>query len=222
VTIIAAQQPYFLPDFNFFLKIIKSDVFLLVNHLKFRKQSKICRVLIKNKNHKKYLSVPVVHSGDPHPYIYQVKICNTNNWRSTHLRTLESEFRSYPYFEFYFPLIKDIYLKQTDFLVDFLIDLISLQLDLLNLKKVTKVSTDLEIRDSTSLKSWMIRFKNPHLLIQKNELDYYKKNFPEFNYQIMENPKTSFLPKPYHTSQSFIKLLFLKGPESILFLKKTI
>ena len=98
MTLIAAQQPYYLPDFNFFSKINKSDVFLLANHLKFRKQSEICRVLLEKKIHKKILSVPVVHSNNPHPYIYQVKICNAKNWRATHLRTMESKFRNYPYF----------------------------------------------------------------------------------------------------------------------------
>lgn len=219
MTLIAAQQPYFLPNFYFFTKIFQSDTFLLADHLKYRKQSPISRVTISPKATPKYLSIPINHTSEPHPPLPQVEINNEERWKQKHLRTLQSLFSKYPYFDYYFPILKEIYQRDHYYLYEFLKDVIFLQMDFLSAEKEIEISTQSGISDLQSLKRWMDSFREPILLIHPEEQGYYQKNFPEFRLKIVKKPGDIFHVN-YTPNFPLLNLLFLKGPETTFYLKK--
>jgi hypothetical protein len=119
---IAAQQPFYLPDFYYFSKIFRSDIFLIADHLRFRKQSPIVRTRLDNG---KYLTIPVSHQGLPaQPALRKVQLVSDDHWKIVHLRTIRSLYQKLPYFEHYFPELEEIFNRRHQYLSHFLIDLI--------------------------------------------------------------------------------------------------
>lgn len=216
---IGAQQPYFLPDFFYFYKIYCSDIFLIADHLLFRKQSAITRVRIDEHLPEKYLTVAVKHQANPHPPLKQIEMSHTEDWKRRHLMTLKSLFHKAPYFDYYFPELCKIYKKKQARLTNFLIDLIQWQSDLIFPAKQIIVATRYGINNMKDLRSWLINFEDPVWLISEDETVYYQKNFPDIPFTKLSLCKDLSFPPGYHPQMPLFILLLLRGPETIFYFK---
>ncbi len=214
---IGAQQPYFLPDFYYFYKIARSEMFIVADFLKFRKQSPIVRTKI-SADH--YLTIPVIHQKNPHPLIKNIEMAQTEDWQRIHLRTLESNFHKYPYFEYYFPELVSLYERSGNQLNKFLKSLLHWQMKLLFSDKNVIFASAEGIENLAHLKSRLEKIEFPTFLHYPEEKNYYHKHFPEIPLQKIQVPSDIDFPADYHPSLSLILLLFLNGPETILYLKK--
>ncbi len=212
MTIISAQQPFFLPNFYFFQKIFQSDVFLIADHLRFRKQSPIVRALLSKKAKTKYLTVPIIHSANPHPHLPEVQIYPEQNWKRKHLKTLLSLYSKEPYFEYYFPFLKTIYERDYKYLLPFLQDLLQMHFHIFSPKTIIHSALKLDITDDEKFIQWIKKYENPILLIHKNEYSYYSKHFPDLSVKKI-NQVDIRLPEEFYPEMPFIILLFKKGPE---------
>jgi hypothetical protein len=217
---IAAQQPFFIPDYFYFNKIYQSDIFIIADFLKFRKQSAMVRTRFQAINPPQYLTVPVEHPPkDPQPPLYQMKLNTEENWRRKHLRTLGSMFARYPFFEHYFPFVEEIYQSKTDFLADFCIDLLRLQLQLLMPDKKIVIASKVDVYNLESLKSWLNTLNEYCFLIDPAEKLFYQKHFDGLEQLNVTVSSSVEFPETYHPIMSLLVLLFLKGPETALYFK---
>ncbi len=84
----------------------------------FNKQSFRNRCVISSPNGPLKLIIPIVRISKN--IIKDVKIDNHQNWRKIHWKSLESSYRSSPYFEFYEDEFKPLYFeKKIEYLLDF-------------------------------------------------------------------------------------------------------
>ena len=84
----------------------------------FQKQSYRNRCVISSPNGPLKLIIPIIRISKN--IIKDVKIDNHQNWRKIHWKSLESSYRSSPYFEFYEDEFKPLYLeKKIEYLLDF-------------------------------------------------------------------------------------------------------
>jgi hypothetical protein len=84
----------------------------------FRKQSYRNRCVISSPNGPLKLIIPIIRISKN--IVKDVKIDNHQNWRKIHWKSLESSYRSSPYFEFYEDEFKPLYLeKKIEYLLDF-------------------------------------------------------------------------------------------------------
>ncbi len=84
----------------------------------FQKQSYRNRCVISGPNGPLKLIIPIIRISKN--IVKDVKIDNHQNWRKIHWKSLESSYRSSPYFEFYEDEFKPIYLeRKTKYLLDF-------------------------------------------------------------------------------------------------------
>jgi len=84
----------------------------------FRKQSYRNRCVISGPNGPLKLIIPIIRISKN--IIKDVKIDNHNNWRKIHWKSLESSYRSSPYFEFYEDEFMPLYFeKKIEYLLDF-------------------------------------------------------------------------------------------------------
>ena len=84
----------------------------------FQKQSYRNRCVISSPNGPLKLIIPIIRISKN--IIKDVKIDNHQNWRKIHWKSLESSYRSSPYFEFYEEEFKPLYLeKKIEYLLDF-------------------------------------------------------------------------------------------------------
>ena len=126
--LIVGHQPQFLPYLGIFNKILKSDIFVFVDSVKFSKKSWYNRTLIKDKKDIiSYLTIPVIQENI---FIKDIKIAN-QLWKKKQLKSIELIYKQTNYFKELFPMIEKIVKNKSNFLIDYTIP--SMQIILENL-----------------------------------------------------------------------------------------
>ena len=98
--------------------LAKSSLVYIDGFENFHKQSFRNRCVISSPNGPLKLIIPIIRMSKN--IVKDVKIDNHQNWRKIHWKSLESSYRSSPYFEFYEDEFKPLYLeKKIEYLLDF-------------------------------------------------------------------------------------------------------
>jgi WbqC-like protein family len=167
-------------------------------HEHYIKQTYRNRCTIYGANGRLDLIIPIEKGKHGHQAMKDVKISYDGNWQKMHWRSLESAYRSSPYFEYYEHEFIPFYEKKTDYLVDF------------NLVLHEKLNKLLDIPNH-------FVFTEKYAVAGENFTDERKLadpflNLPETNFknytQVFES-KLEFIP-----NLSVIDLLVNCGPES--------
>ena len=141
--IVSIHQPNYIPWIGFFNKILSSDIYVVFDDVQFpRGKDYANRNQIKINNGKTWLTIPVIGKSDLKPW-NQIEI-NKNGWVNKHLASIESFYKKTPYFNEYYPEIKNIYLKDHNLLVDLTLDLIKHFIKILNKKTKIVRSSDIK------------------------------------------------------------------------------
>lgn len=97
--IISVHQPHYLPWLGYFDKIDRSDVFVILDKVQYKKREFQNRNRVKTAGGVKWLTAPVVTRGRYLQTTGEVEIDNSEDWRASHLRTLELNYRRAPHFD---------------------------------------------------------------------------------------------------------------------------
>lgn len=166
----------------------------------FQKQSFRNRSVIHGANGALNLIVPLVKRGK-RTKMSDIKIDNTQRWQILHWRSIESAYRSSPYFEFYEDDLKPFYRTEYTSLIHFNSEIQAKILELLDV--------DIELSDSTSYeKQEGIDFRTE--LQPKKEPSSY---FDLEEYTQVFSDRNGFL-----SNISILDLLFNEGPNAVNFL----
>lgn len=188
----------YLAPVSYFKLISESPKFAIETKEHFIKQTYRNRCYIYGANGNLSLSIPLQKRGN-RTTIDQVKISYEENWQKIHWKSMESAYRTSPYFEFYEEEFRPFYESK---------DIISLlefnqkiQQTVLNLIK-QKVEISLTDKYETSEKDWR---KSIH---PKNKEHTQAFHFPKYM-QVFED-KYGFIP-----NLSIIDVLFNLGPRTM-------
>ena len=141
--VVSIHQPNYIPWLGFFNKILLSDTYVVFDDVQFpRGKDYANRNQIKTNNGKMWLTVPVIGKSDLKPW-NQIEI-NKNGWVNKHLSNIESFYKKTPYFNEYYPEIKNIYLKDHNLLIDLTLDLIKHFLKILDKEVKIVLSSDIK------------------------------------------------------------------------------
>jgi hypothetical protein len=186
-------------NIEYFTKLSKASEirFEVFDH--FEKQTFRNRTVIYGANGPLKLTVPLVRKGIRTP-IHEVTIDNTDNWKTIHWRSLESAYRSSPYFEFYEDHFEAIYKEEYTDLLTFNKALMEKIFELLKL--------DIPYHYSTTYEKIPEGFTDLRKVIhpRKNR----EETFPKTRYIQVFEDKAGFLP-----NLSILDLLFNEGPNSV-------
>lgn len=176
--------------------IANSNKIILDVYENFNKQSFRNRCVIASPNGPLKLIIPVVRSSKN--IVKDVKIDNTQNWKKIHWKSLESSYRSSPYFEFYEDEFYSLYFKnKNDFLFDFN--------NKINLAILKCLGIETEIIISSSYVEKDLEIEDFRNIIPSKSKGLEK--FKEIKYNQVFQEKQSFLP-----NLSILDLLFNEGP----------
>lgn len=116
----ALIQPLYFGPVDLFVSLAKAKSLRFEINDNYQKQSYRTRQYIYGANGKLLLNIPIKHSGDgKHQLLKEVKIENDFKWQTLHWKSLESAYRTSPYFEFFEDDFYPIYHKKYDYLIDF-------------------------------------------------------------------------------------------------------
>jgi len=143
--IISIHQPQYLPWLGYFDKIDRSDTFVFLDNVQFKKNEWQNRNKIKTAEGWQWLTVPVLHNFGQ--MIHEVKINNTVQWKRKHLGALFTNYSKTPFLSDYFEFFKSTFAAEWEFLADFNIHVIMFITEALGLsgKQFVKAS-ELKLR----------------------------------------------------------------------------
>jgi hypothetical protein len=195
--------PYF-GSIHFYKALVKHNVALIEKHENFQKQTYRNRQYIYGANGKLMLNIPVKHSKSSTRKKYTD--CNVENsfkWQELHFKSLESAYRTSPYFEFYEDDLVHLYTNTYNSLFDFNLDCFKVTLQLLNL--------ELEVG------------------FTENYSENYPDTIQDLRHLVNAKTKTNTALTPYHQvfenkygfidNLSILDVLFNLGPETTGYLK---
>ena len=133
-------HPNYFPNIHQFTQIIKANNILFEVSDNYQKQTFRNRTYIYGANGKLGLFIPVIHTHKNRELFKDVKISYESNWMDLHLKSLQSAYRSSPYFEYFEDDFIKLYSKKEKFLADFNIKCIRLISSLLDLDLDYKIS----------------------------------------------------------------------------------
>lgn len=193
---------YFGP-ISYFAQLIQHDEIQLEAFENYPKQTYRNRCFIQGANGKLRLVIPISHDGVR--TFKDIKVSEDYPWRKEHLKSLESAYRSSPYYEYYEDDLLPIFDKKNKFLLDinlmtfdFINSKLKLDLKYSLTENYIQVSSDNDFRNQFNSK------------VKPNPED-----FPPY-IQVFEE-KQNFLP-----DLSIIDLLCNEGPNSTTYLKQLI
>jgi hypothetical protein len=106
VRVLAAHQPNYLPWAGFFHKMLRSDVFVLLQHEKLSKHPHAARAEIRDPAsiYPSLLTIPVKHGAGS----YAEARLHDARWRHKHLTTIRQAYSKAPHFKRYYGLVEDV------------------------------------------------------------------------------------------------------------------
>ena len=191
-------HPNYFPNIHQFTQIIKANNILFEVSDNYQKQTFRNRTYIYGANGKLGLFIPVIHTHKNRELFKDVKISYESNWMDLHLKSLQSAYRSSPYFEYFEDDFIKLYSEKEKFLVDFNIKCIKLISNLLDLDLDYKISNE-----------YVEKTKD---IIDLRDLSNARKQ------KTIETPKYIQVFESKHgylNNLSIIDLIFSEGPNSV-------
>lgn len=145
---VAIHQPNYLPWIGFFNKILLSDLYVVFDDVQFpRGKDFAYRNKIKTSSGELWLSVPVKNKNALNLW-NEVIIDNSDNWSRKHQKSIELSYKNAPYFNEYFPCLRNILSGSYEKLSDLNISIIKFILEVLEWKGEIVYSSGLNINST--------------------------------------------------------------------------
>ncbi|RZS93274.1 WbqC family protein [Aquimarina brevivitae] len=118
-----------------YVALANADALVFEHEDNYQKQTYRNRMYIYGTNGKLSLSIPIKHTGDKsgHQRYKDIKIENDFPWQSQHWKSLETAYRTSPFFEFYEDDFYPLFSKTKNYLLDFNYECMQVVMDCLPL-----------------------------------------------------------------------------------------
>ncbi|WP_341221826.1 WbqC family protein [Polaribacter atrinae] len=195
--------PTYFGPISQYTEIVKSDTVTFEMEDNFQKQSYRNRCYIYNSNGKQLLNIPAKDKNKGTSQRKKTKDLLVDNdalWQDHHLKSLQTAYRTSPFYEFYEDDLLKIFNKKYTFLQDvnidthlFIMDALQVSLQYTKTEEYLVTTTEQDFRELVDVKNQ-----------PKKTTDTYIQMFDD---------KHGFIP-----NLSFLDLLFMEGPNAISYL----
>jgi hypothetical protein len=196
-------HPTYFPSISHFAALLQSEKITFEVEDNFQKQTNRNRTYIYSPNGIQLLNIPIKHSKQGHQMTKDIQIDSDFDWQKQHFKSLETAYRSSPFFEFFEDDIHPFFEKKHKFLLD------------LNLETLDIVSKCLRIKLEYTNTTEYIQSTGNNIISDFRFLVDGKKDNSSF-----EKYKQVFDDKHgYINNLSILDLLFNEGKFTIDYLK---
>lgn len=196
-------HPTYFPSIAHFVAMVQADQILFEVYDNYQKQTFRNRTSIYGANGKLDLNVPVVYSQKNRQLYAEVNIfSNAEDWQSQHLKSLESAYRTSPFFEFYIDDLLPLFELNTSSIMEFNFQCIEQLFDSLQLPFTYLKTEHFEVNPNGVLDARILANSRKKV---KQEFQKYPQVFDD---------KHGFIG-----NLSILDLLFNEGPNAELYLR---
>lgn len=139
-------HPSYFPSISHYVAMEQADTILFEIEDNFQKQTNRNRTYIYSPNGIQILNIPVKHTKEAHQKTKDIIIDNDSDWQKQHFKSLETAYRSSPFFEFFEDEIRPFYEKKHNYLLDLNFESIAIVSKCLR-KKITFETTTEYLRE---------------------------------------------------------------------------
>lgn len=197
-------HPAYFGPVSQYVALAKAKEVIFENDDNYQKQTYRNRMYIYGANGKLLLNIPIKHTGNKsnHQKFRDVRIENEFPWQKQHWKSLESVYRTSPFFEFYEDDFHPLYHKKFDFLMDFNLRCFELAMESLQIELPVEKTTEY--------------FLHPEGMINGRSLIVAKKKNPP---QLEPYPQVFQDKYGFLNDLSIVDLLFNEGPNAANYLE---
>jgi len=145
--ILSVHQPQYLPWLGYFDKIAKSDCFVFLDCVQYKKREFQNRNKIRTRDGWIWLTVPVISKSKGFQLINEVLINNSIGWQNKHLKSIICCYKNAKYFNEHIGFFENIYNKKFEKLIDINLAIIYYLLEQFSIK--TKIFFESSLSIST-------------------------------------------------------------------------
>src|SRR5258706_2163981 len=110
--IVSINQPAFLPWLGYFHRIAISDLYIVLDHVQFEKNSYVNRNKIRTPSGTAWLTIPLVTSGRFGDLaIDKVEISSISKWQKKMTQTIKQFYNKTPFFDEHFPFLEETFMS---------------------------------------------------------------------------------------------------------------
>ncbi len=193
----------YLPNIQYFSKLLLHDVILIEVNDTFQKQSFRNRCSIYSANGSLDLTIPVIKPNGNRTVTKDILIDNGSKWQQEHWRAIKSAYGHSPFFEIFEPELLHLFEEKEEYLIDYNTKVL---IQLLNcIGSTVKLTFTSEFQSITDYEFDYRDSIHPKKRMQKED-----KHFSPIPYLQVFSEKYGFIP-----NLSFLDLMFNEGPQAI-------
>lgn len=218
---ISVHQPHYHPWIGYFDKIQKSDVFVYLDNVQYKKREFQNRNKIRTKDGWVWLTVPVVTKGNYFQKICEVEIDNSNAWLKTHWEMIKANYKKAEYFLAHKDFFENIYSAKWNRLMDISVKITEYLLEQFQIKTKICYESDMDVSAVSTDRIIQICKKlgaDTYLTGQGAREYMDEKRFEQegiaLQWQEFEHPVYKQVYEGFEPCMSAIDLLFNCGTES--------
>jgi len=224
--IVSIHQPQYLPWLGYFSKIDRSDTFIFLDNVQFKKNEWQNRNRIRTAEGWQWITVPVLHKFLQK--ISEVEVNNTVQWGKKHLNALVTNYSKAPFFKEYIGFFEQTYAQDWKYLVDINIHIIQNLVKLMDIPDTELIlASKIDSREGPTerLVDLCKQVEGDIYLSGKDgatymDLDIFEKEGIKIIFQDYKHPQYPQLFGSFEPYMSILDLLFNCGPESLSILRK--
>lgn len=144
---ISIHQPHYLPWQGYFQKILRSDLFVFLDTVQYKKNSFMNRNRIKGANGDVWLTIPIKRKGLLDRPLSLVEINNNECWQKKHRRTISQNYSRAPYFHKLMPGLEAFYKRQYSSFSCFAYDMLLFFLNCMDIRTRIVRASELTLPD---------------------------------------------------------------------------
>lgn len=198
-------QPTYFPNIAAFVAMVNADTVCFELSDNYQKQTYRNRCSIYAANGRLDLNIPVRHSHKNRQLSKDIKMVDSENWQTQHLKSLHSAYSRSPFYEFYIDELEPLFLKPTEFLMDFNFECLERIFDCIQVPFKYDTTTDFTAQ--------------PENLLDARALSNARQEIPQDfeSYTQVFSERHGFIP-----NLSILDLLFNEGPNTVNYLRSQV
>lgn len=219
MTIVAINQPGYLPWMGFFKRIMYSDIFVFLDNVQYLKKDWQNRNKIRTNQDWIWLSVPVKKNNFEN--LNKVEIDYSENWSAMHKKSIKYNYSKSEFFDDYWPFFDQLFEKKFSRLIDLNMEIINYVIDVLGIKTKTILASELTVEGKKSdLNLSICKTLNADVYLSGTlgadyiQVDDFQNNNIKVEFADYQHPIYPQCFDPFVPNMAIIDLLFNCGKES--------